>query len=856
MKTCRGINCLGFNDSINGQHAEYCEEGIPATVVLTRVNDNSVILTGKDATNSRVETGFHWPLESQLDRSDKGKNSATIRHRFPIPLLWERLVNNRDKISAVGELAGRGTQWVEKLLHAHIAPLCHFEEGSLNILAIPNTLSTAAQEKLLRTFNSREQIKLLWRPVAATFDWLEQIPRKNFVEDGWVAVIYLGLDDFEFTRIQLDTQHPDYVIPTRSRPKRVRSQKITGFDVAYSTLKNQHLTFSFEEAWQGLLRFPAIWNWLRCGDTGPFSPEKCLYSRNREWDLWHPHFQGIPYGVLPLHTSAELTAITNRKLDESSRAIKKEQCHELLCELLQKNFPSTDGCLGMILCGPLAPYDGLLPSWLDQWAKQANLRLSSSPVLGGIYRPSVDIISRGCQIYGERLLWNEEHPNNRIPTYYDTLPQISLQVSDKENLIWKPLFEESHCEGGQTAHNTLWDFSLRANSDFVDIWLQMSDEDDDPADTLEETPYRYSLVRFLKSYPELVPLELVASMQPSSGYATVFFKAAQKQCQDIVRGDGVHLNFEEMIPKLLADLPKENRAYPKVGHRLVLSRNLFWERRRIEKALQNCDYRALWRRLRYGEGFAADRKYLFGFDGEQYLFSGKELTLFQQEFERIAADRFSEWESAASWMWAACPPKIKQKILHAISNPTLRNLDHYGYASRVVSTPEETSLFWEVTKIMARDAHYAMTMKSNFAREFARFVNFRAEATQLMSNSPSTVNYMLSALDSTIHRKSIFSKFAATNYASLLGVLLRARQINSDFLRGTSDIARWEENLNLLVSGFREYLEQKDDGEIDEKSFTRTKKYIESILDYLKGCGNDVPIVIDLDDMEEGSTED
>lgn len=848
MKTCRGICAFGFNDSVNGHQAESLPEDIPSTVVVSRMtNGTRAFLTGHAAALSRIETGFHWPVESRLQKMTPG-------HRMPVALMWERFVNDRGRASQIGPTRTR----VEEILHAHVESLCDFNDGAHNVVAIPNTLSTASQERLLRMFSHRDQVHLLWRPIAATLGWLEQLPQDVRPSDGWVAVIYLGLDGFEFTKVELDTaSHSRYVVPMRSRPKRQKVASLSGFELGWSALKNVDSELNFDGLWQGTLRFPEVWNWLRKGSRGAADLNERIYSRHGGWNIWEPAFAISQYGYLRFETMADsLYDLVKRKKSAPSpyaysRALHPVNWNGKLSDLLKSALPSTEGCVAMIVCGALAPANGSLPEWLMSWGQRAALTPSVTPLPGRVFCAGNELISHGCQVYGARLLWNEEHPDQRIPTYYDTLPQISLQVAQDEELVWEPLFDQEYCEGGQTAHNTLDVFSLRANSTSVEIWLKMSDEDEDEddIDNLEETPYRYSLVRFEKSYPEAVPLDLVASMQPSSGYATVFFRAQQDTHRDIVRGQGVHLNFEEMEPKLKKDLPVIKRSYPAVRKREAIKRMDSLRRALLrsvtDKELDRFRDLLVTPIKVVGEGY-----YPFGYDGSQYLLTDDELVDLQSKLDSLA-EKDKLWISRVTWMWSACPPKVKAQV---IANLRLRSCDwfQYGYASRVVSTDEEKALFWQTTQYKAKEATVLRTVHPWFAREFVRFVNFREETTQMMANDRATIDKLLSALSETYRNPHCISRNMLF-YLSMLGVLLRIRKVNSSFLRSDADIARWESNIRYL----KQTAEREAAGNNGllmplEQVNPRLAEYMTHIRDYLLGCGNDVPILVDsLDEADD-----
>lgn len=97
---------------------------------------------------------------------------------------------------------------------------------------------------------------------------------------------------------------------------------------------------------------------------------------------------------------------------------------------------------GVILCGPLAPKDA--PDWLMRLSatlEHRGLDISgdfSEAELGGIWisPKGSDAVAEGAKIYGERVL-------SGMPTYFDTLPPLSILTLTDGKFKWSPLVEES-----------------------------------------------------------------------------------------------------------------------------------------------------------------------------------------------------------------------------------------------------------------------------------------------------------------------------------------------------------------------------------------------------------------------------
>ena len=471
MTDCRGLSAFGFNDAVNGDvvakgpHAERFLADRPACVVLPeRRLRGSVVLTGAAAARSRVQTGFHWPVESRLPES------AGRLRRLPVGLLWERLVASKGRMS---EFGGRP---VEELLKAHVDAVCPAAEGRRRVVAIPNLLAVAGQERLLRAFGAdRRSVTLLWRPVAATLAWLEEIPRERFREPGWAGACWMGPDGIEFTPLRLDMDDPRFVVPARSRPRRsADGTRLDGFDLAVS-LARREMTGD-ARLWQALLRMPDFW----LGLAGRQAPaEDTVWSDGGSWAVWPgtldaPDPDDLPaaFGSVPgtpaaparLPFAAEIIGGRTGEADAQAQA---GSWGERLEEAARRAFASVRGerCLGLVVCGPLAPR-GEAPKWLRRLADGLGLVLSERPAPGAVFvERTEDLVSRGARIYGERLEINATLPEvERLPTYLDTFPQIQLCVAAEASLEWRDLFRSDRCVGGRTAESELSIFSLRPGS--------------------------------------------------------------------------------------------------------------------------------------------------------------------------------------------------------------------------------------------------------------------------------------------------------------------------------------------------------------------------------------------------------
>ena len=866
MKTISiGVNAFGFNDSVNGVLNTSVPDR-PVTLLLRKNNGRRQLpLVGKEAASSRIQTGFHWPEESRLP-----EQPAHLR-RLPVSLLWENLVHVKGRPTMFGLCS------TEELIAAHIESVAPYVEGEHRVISVPNTLSTASQERLLRAFGARRQsVSLLWRPVAAVLGWLNKVPKERIAPNSWIAVCYLGADGIEFTPLKLDVaHHPSIVVPIRSRPKKSADILYDGFQLAASYLDAERyprrLSKSPANVWQAMLRFPDVWHRLQGRDE---TPEDAVWSDRGKWTPWMhdlPSYDfgntspALSYGGMPFH---ETFAPQRKKAYPYIRWVDAltKAAHAAFDDF--KNDESLH-CAGMIVCGGLVPANlSRIPLWLTEIVHSLGiLSFRAEPTYKSCCIAKEDLISAGARIYGERCLHNlVATEENRLPTFFDTLPQISLYVSGPDGLFWQKLFNDEICEGGKAAENTLEIFSLQANSQAVEIWLQMSEEDDEAVDAenRESTPYRFSLVTFEKVYPLDIPLKLIARMMPSSGFASVFFKPVDPAYNDIIRSNGVSLNFEEMEPKLGSELPRQKRTYPPEGHRELISTNkvssIFTYRVQtdVDNALVKNDLnvltRALTRQTRYTDQTGAIvRLFVVDETGKQAFFDDKSWKRIRQLIIKSAIN--NAWTKtdmgnvlkAASYLWRGCPSQVRAKLFEELVHRKLKvnTLHMLGYAARVASTQKEFTQFLSAwTKYVRAQTEF----KQRYASILTNFIDFQPEAAHFLSKNPSLLTIILEQLNGAM-TSIIVGKVKPTSILlyqwlpSLLAALLKVRKWDRNFIGTDNEISYWCGMLSRLKQGFIAYCQANPTKPAVIRSQDILLNYYQAIEDYLKRCGNNVPLL-------------
>lgn len=854
MTTSVGVSAFGLNDRVCvGTERKFCISGtdevpqfVPACVVLTGSSGKETsILTGEKAASSRIHTGFHWPQESRLPL-----RLEELR-RFPVSLLWERLVASKGRPCNVAGYP------VEMLLKAHVDAVSPAQEDVRRVLAVPNTLTTAAQERLLRAFGlERHNVTLLWRPIAAVLGWLDRMDRAAFQRvantDGWVGVCYMGADGIEFTKIHLNLSRDDYVVPVRSRPKQlVNNVREDGFDLLGEFLSGEQYQ-GRAERWQAALRMPDLWR--QAAERRPEEKEE-LWSLNGRWAVWRAAEAESP--VLngcanPVPFINEIRGRAN-SFDRNSWG-RTRRLSAYAKEAFADKTGNAPNCLGLIVCGALASDAG----WIEALNRQLGLesQLGSSPAVGHIFIANEDLVARGCCVYGERLIHNEASAKEkRLPTYFDTLPKMQLYVATDEALVWQSLFDSDYCEGGQEVTNKLDVFALRSGSLSVEMWLMLVDEDvnpenlpDEVTEDLDRTPYSFAEVIFVKSHDEEIKLSLTASMQPSSGFAEISFVPQDERFNDILRGGGVHLTIDDMVPKRGSDLPKLQRSWPPEGKRKTY--RPYWFVTGLNKQLRFGGLDPLWlidqlmkKNALYGE--KTWYEYLVNEEGNQSVCSPALWEKLLDEVEKRGNRQSSvgeQWLRAGSWLWRGCPDRTRQEIflkMNDSGNPTI-----IGYGARTARTDKEIEeVFIKLQTYLSqkKDGDFG----SVAARSATYLLDMNPKAAEVLAGKPFLLDFLLRRIAQNLNwlsnPKGETVKFLKYQWLpTLFAAMLKVRKWNKTFLRDPKEVDLWVNRIERLGPAVESFLLLKHK---DPAIATVLKDNYVAIINYVKGCGNDVPLL-------------
>jgi hypothetical protein len=462
VKPVLGISAFGLKDCV-AQPGVGCRDlgFYPASAVLPTTPFGR-ILTGDEAYKERTHAGLPWPPEARIQLGEPVRRS-------PIAAVWRSLVESGDRM--VRWNAGHGLSFsLARILASHIKGLiagAFAEEdclltGSGNVkspmpvVAIPDHLDEFGQELLRRELYALEcpEVELVWRPVAAALCWLNKVegdlPRRMSPDDH-IHVIYLGPDALEFTTFRLRVKEHNnqyYVLPLRDRPKNLLP--LTGVDWAGRLIEESFSEVDEGAFWQAFIQFPEIWQALS-GQQWSLDDLPRPWSRSQEWTLWNP-----PSDIYRRIYDATATSCVplRRVLSKSCELNSHEDLSGSVGEVLRNEvnrmanlFP--EGRLrGMIVCGPLAPRT--LPPWLSsELDLLSSRRLSvegelAEPDLGRLWlcADCEDPIAEGAAIYGRKILDN-------IPSYLDTMPQLSILAQEGSRFVWVPLLKAAEVLGGE-----------------------------------------------------------------------------------------------------------------------------------------------------------------------------------------------------------------------------------------------------------------------------------------------------------------------------------------------------------------------------------------------------------------------
>lgn len=472
MKNVLGVSAFGLKDCVV-QHGKSCRElGFYLADAVLPMNPFGRIRSGNEAENERIHTGLYWPREARIQQGEPLR-------RVPIPFAWRALVEAGDR--TIRWSIGRGVSFIlPRILASHVVSLItndHHEKirsqnknesldsrNTFPVLAIPDNLDEFGQEILIRELVALgyHRTMLIWRQVAAALSWLNKVegdlpslmgnsPRRMGMNDH-IHVIYLGPDAIEFTTFRLRVrEHKDirYVLPLRDRPNDL--PRLTGMDWTGRLIEDNFKGIDYGAFWQAFTSFTEVWEAI-AGKAWNQEKLPKPWSIKQKWALWNPspslydriyNIQEGPCETLReiLRGSCRLNPVESESCESIETAFRKKLRH------MTETLPG--GRLwGMIICGPLVPRE--IPPWLVSGMDTFSARglnfngCLSEPEAGRLWLCSDcdDPIAEGAAIYGQKTL-------KGIPSYLDTMPQVSILAQEKGQYTWVPLLDAQEVIGGE-----------------------------------------------------------------------------------------------------------------------------------------------------------------------------------------------------------------------------------------------------------------------------------------------------------------------------------------------------------------------------------------------------------------------
>lgn len=478
MNHIMGIADFGINDCFySGDVRSAIDDNFEMQNVLLPSMISGTILTGERAKSNRGHTGLMWPREAMLE------NGKPIR-RLPVGIIWRALIEMGDK-QPIWD-CGSGTRFnmakvlahelKEKYKNAALHARLDYKKTN-PIIVIPDNLDENVQQAIIDNFSRSDfpEPLLLWRPVAAALDWLEEkrddiqrIIEKEQEVRHQIVILYFGLDALEFTRLcfKLYNNHVVFV-----RVRRSSLPFATGYDWGAQVIENFCNPDDIGSFWQIFTSFPEIWQAIA---SSPYGATSRFVNSLAGWDVWTTN--GIEKNVM--QASAKSSRLLHRLISPSYKLFNYDN-NSKFTEIIEREVKATldvgikDNILGIMACGPLLPTtykDGWLKNILDCINDTLNSQKRPNSKIDPItIKPGHECLATGAYIFGQRHL-------KHIPSYLDTLPQLSLFAQAGASQKWYPLLDRQEvADGEEFKHEINKRFKLSQGNDSLRIILSKSD---------------------------------------------------------------------------------------------------------------------------------------------------------------------------------------------------------------------------------------------------------------------------------------------------------------------------------------------------------------------------------------------
>lgn len=516
-------------------------------------------LVGEGAETSRIHSGLPWPQEARFP------HKAEDLKRIPIPLCWRLLIDGGDRI-----VTWNG-QDVNRLLAFHFADRIssQMQSGQKEFcLAVPDGLSDLAQERLYKSLKQRCQIPgdglmLVRRSVASALSWLDktQLEINDLLPNDHLLVVYLGPDAFEWSILGLrkvkTTDGKQFIVPVRDYRRQSKSSPYSGCDVLDGFVLNTLNIKDFQARWRLLTGVPDIWCLLNRANIERKHSE--VLFADGAWKLWEydPFWKNTIWQSKAGRTDF-MKEIGLPSCNEGQGLSWRDYLKDFLSEDSLQNIRLRGVVFsGSILSGERTFVDEHLLSILKKHNPSA--RIETIPKKDNVWFPdrSVDSVSQGGAIFSYRT-------HNNLPTYFDVIPQISIYVSTRRGLNWRPLLKDDSTEivGGRIHEEVPPEkLNLARGGDKVEGYLKRGEK------------IKRAVFSFSSPPKEDVELDVHLRLSATKGLAEIELVPQEKYF--LFEGQRIRLDFMSMDEIEEEDLPKKKARYPYVQKFIIDSQDRF-----------------------------------------------------------------------------------------------------------------------------------------------------------------------------------------------------------------------------------------------------------------------------------------
>lgn len=745
---------------------------VPPCLLMPRIANEPLRLDWNVPPHPRG-LGLRWPPESRISDSD-------LPSRCPLALVLHAFATS--ELQTCWQLAAE-PKLVDRTFAMAIAAAYRWAVRSaggcsgIPALVVPNDLSISKQQALIDSCRMLGQdVKLIWRPVAAALAWLHSCGLSGPIhsdsvqfEDRMVLCVHLGLEQLEFAVISLRC-HRDretvYLVPAR---KRSNVEFGSCGSHGLGALLNQCLRTD-----RNSLAEPAdLCNWGRCWGTGLLIDE-----------LLNPELDRAGCAVFlnssPVKMSREVdplqilsSGVVFLQLQERFPLIRRSLARQLV--------------VGAVFTGELTnvPAGGNRRLW-QVVLEELNLALPTSRVLTE-YLPGDrrSILAHGAAVFSDR--------NQRgWPTYFDVLPRLDIAAYVGGVPTWIPLLsgDQTAVLGGRIWRRKDPVRGLRVRKGFSSLDVTLAHEDFETARSVHTA--------FEEPVPEDMPVSLRVSIEPGQGNAIVELLSEAK---GRAKGRGLLLNWRSMLDLEMSPQRWLEKHCPTLFPEPIqrMNNRLLWGVARdwISRFVKNPSISAaatVVEKLRHREdlqrrqdGRTEEKTTAVGSDGVVPAFHKAELT----EFIGVCLNAISKSRAGSSEMagkltravgYTATDDARVQRLIGEWLALRKGALDSHRLVmcGQCIRNADQVALFATHFRKRLSDPDSRTT---NWIKAFAEILRYREHATERVSLAEcNTIAILLvNVLRSQVQQGQFQYTF---NYSALaIAFLLRKRAYDDSFLR-------------------------------------------------------------------------